>query len=140
MAEITHEIKIKAPQEQIYGALTTLPGLAGWHSAKVKGDAGPQGVIAFESHFRPSFEWEVAVLKKPDLVEWTCIQGPGNSVGTTARFVLSSLPDHRTLVELSHSGWADTGGNFRKCNTLWGILLHHLRKYSETGKADPAFA
>ena len=139
MADIHHEIKINAPQEQVFVALTTLQGLTGWHSANVSGDAGLHGAIVFQSPARPPFEWKVAGLSKPNEVAWICIQGPGDSVGTAARFVLSASPDGRTLVELSHSGWAGTGGNYRKCNTLWGVLLHHLRKYAETGKPDPAF-
>jgi hypothetical protein len=26
-----------------------------------------------------------------------------------------------------------------KCNTYWGVLLHHLRQYVETGTPRPAF-
>ena len=38
-----------------------------------------------------------------------------------------------------HAGWPGTHGNFRKCNTTWGVLLHHLRDYVETGDAATAF-
>jgi hypothetical protein len=44
----------------------------------------------------------------------------------------------RTLIEFAHRGWPHTDGNFRKCNTQWAILLHHLRDFVETGKAAPA--
>jgi hypothetical protein len=60
-------------------------------------------------------------------------------VGTIARFQISPLSDGRTLVEFSHSGWPDTKGNFRKCNTLWAVLLFHLKKYLSTKQAEPAF-
>ena len=29
-------------------------------------------------------------------------------------------------------------GNFDKCNSLWGMMLHHLRTYVEKGKVAPA--
>jgi uncharacterized protein YndB with AHSA1/START domain len=60
-------------------------------------------------------------------------------VGTTATFTLTKTDDGRTLVEHVHAGWPGTHGNFRKCNTTWGVLLHHLRQYAETGDAAPAF-
>jgi uncharacterized protein YndB with AHSA1/START domain len=140
MADISHEIKIKAPKERVFAALTTLQGLSGWHSSGVDGVADLGGVIVVSAPGAPVFEWKVTRVDKPNCVEWTCVKGPGNSVGTRARFDLSAHPDGRTFVELSHAGWPDTRGNFRKCNTLWGVLLHHLRKYVETGAQDPAFA
>jgi len=140
MAEISHEIKIKAPQSLVFDALTTVHGLTGWHTSQLSGDANLGGVIAFHSSATPAFEWKVTKVDKLKGVEWECVKGPGNSVGTTARFDLSETSDGRILVELSHSGWPHTRGNFRKCNTLWGILLHHLRKYAETGKRDPVFS
>jgi len=78
---------------------------------------------------------------KPDAhtVEWKCIAGPGHSVGTTARFKLSPSDGGQTLVEFSHTGWSDGDDNFRKCNTLWAILLFHLRQYLATKQANPTF-
>ena len=60
-------------------------------------------------------------------------------MGTTATFTLTRTDDDRTLRRLQHAGWPGTHGNFRKCNTTWGVLLHHLRDYVETGDAAPAF-
>lgn len=137
MAEIGHEIKIRAPQNTVFAALTTLEGLRAWHTSRVDGNPDTGGVIAM--HTEPKFEWKVLKTDRPHRVEWECIKGPGHAVGTRARFDLSPSADGRTLVELSHAGWIDTSGNYRKCNTRWGILLHHLRKYAETGKAEPVF-
>jgi hypothetical protein len=52
---------------------------------------------------------------------------------------LATIPDGRTLLEFAHTGWRDDDGNFRKCNTLWAILLYHLQRYLETRKGEPAF-
>ena len=71
-------------------------------------------------------------------VQWRCTRGPGDSVGTTATFTIAPVGE-RTLLELQHAGWPGTHGNFRKCNTTWGVLLHHLRDYAESGDAAPAF-
>jgi uncharacterized protein YndB with AHSA1/START domain len=135
--EIDHEIRIAATQEKIYAALTTLDGVTGWHTptATGTGEVGSEWVFSFADH--PEFGWEV-LESSPNRVVWRCTRGPGDSVGTTATFTLSPLGE-RTLVELQHAGWPGTHGNFRKCNTTWGVLLHHLRDYVETDTAATAF-
>jgi uncharacterized protein YndB with AHSA1/START domain len=137
--EIDHEIRIAAAPEQVYAALTTRDGLVGWHNPTVTGtgDVGGEWVFAFADH--PEFGWRIVESTAPTRVVWECTRGPGDSVGTTATFTLSATADGRTLVEHVHAGWPGTHGNFRKCNTTWGVLLHHLRDYVETGDPVPAF-
>jgi uncharacterized protein YndB with AHSA1/START domain len=139
MAEINHEIKIKASPERIFEALTTAGGLKSWQSAHVEGDGAPGHAWRFEFTGRPTFQWEVTESAAPTRVAWRCVEGPGDSVGTSVTFHLSGASDDRTLVELAHKGWPGTHGNYRKCNTYWGVLLHHLRQYVETGIPRPAF-
>ena len=139
MPEIDHEIKIASTPEQVFTALTTLDGVKGWHTpvAKGTGEVGSEWVFSFTDH--SEFGWEVVTSEAPGKVVWRCTRGPGDSVGTTAAFTLTRTGDDRTLVEHVHAGWPGTHGNFRKCNTTWGVLLHHLRDYVETGDAAPAF-
>ena len=139
MPEISHEINISALPERVFAALSTLEGVKGWHTptATGTGAVGTEWVFSFADH--PEFGWEVISSDDPDCVVWRCTRGPGDSVGTTATFTLTSTEDGRTRVAHVHSGWPGTHGNFRKCNTTWGVLLHHLRDYVETGDAAPAF-
>lgn len=88
---------------------------------------------------RSAFEWEVTEAVPNNAVGWTCLSGPGMSKGTTVHFAISAQPDGRTTVYVIHSGWASREGNFTKCNTLWGGLLAHLKKYLETGQPGPMF-
>ena len=140
MADIVHEIKIKAAPERVFQALTTLQGLKGWHSTQADGAGGAGGVLTFRHADGPTFRWEVTDCVPASHVAWKCAAGPGDSVGTTVSFRLSPTDDGRTRVEQDHRGWPGTHGNFRKCNTYWGVLLHHLKRYVETGAAAPAFA
>jgi uncharacterized protein YndB with AHSA1/START domain len=137
--QIDHEIKISAAPELVYDALTTLNGVKGWHkpTATGSGALGSEWVFSFADH--PEFNWEIVALHPQSKVVWKCTRGPGDSVGTTATFTLINTDDNRTVVEHVHAGWPGTHGNFRKCNTTWGVLLHHLRDYVETGDAAPAF-
>jgi uncharacterized protein YndB with AHSA1/START domain len=138
MADINHEIKINAAPQAVYQALTNASELAKWHTARTEKSNGKDESFTTYPKDGPTFEWKVL---KPDshTVEWQCVAGPGHSVGTSARFVLSPLSDGRTLVEFSHTGWPETDGNFRKCNTLWAVLLFHLQKYVGTKQAGPAY-
>jgi uncharacterized protein YndB with AHSA1/START domain len=139
MAEIHHELKLKAPPERVFEALTSAQGLKAWHSPQVEGDGAPGHAWRFTFTGRPTFRWQVTASAAPEHVAWRCVEGPGDSVGTTVSFHLSKADEDRTLVELVHAGWPGTHGNFRKCNTYWGVLLHHLRQYVETGTPCPAF-
>jgi uncharacterized protein YndB with AHSA1/START domain len=138
MADINHEIKINAAPEAVYQALTSASELTKWHTSRTEKTNGKDEFFTTYPKDNPTFEWKVI---KPDsrTVEWQCVAGPGHSVGTSALFKISPLSDGRTLVEFSHTGWPDTNGNFRKCNTLWAILLFHLREYLGTKQASPAF-
>jgi uncharacterized protein YndB with AHSA1/START domain len=139
MPEIEHEIRIAAPCERVFAALTTLDGVRSWHTPTATGSGaiGTEWVFTFADH--PEFDWEVTASEPDRSVGWRCTQGPGDSVGTTATFTLTPLDDGRTLLEHVHAGWPGTHGNFRKCNTTWGVLLHHLRDYVETGTPATAF-
>jgi uncharacterized protein YndB with AHSA1/START domain len=136
--EIDHEIRISGSPEQVFAALSTLDGVKGWHTPGTQGtgQVGSEWVFAYADH--PEFGWEVIASEEPTRVSWRCTRGPGDSVGTTATFSVASA-DGRTVVELQHGGWPGTHGNFRKCNTTWGVLLHHLRDYVESGVPATAF-
>jgi Activator of Hsp90 ATPase homolog 1-like protein len=136
MAEIHHEIKVRATPEQIREALSSIASLEAWHGGRV---TAVDGALRFEfADGAPTFRWSVEPAKSGREIVWRCLEGPGDSVGTEASFTITGADKGRTLVEFVHRGWPHTGGNFRKCNTTWAILLHHLRQYVESGKADPA--
>jgi Activator of Hsp90 ATPase homolog 1-like protein len=136
MAEIHHEIKVRATPEKIREALSSIASLEAWHGGTV---TAMDGALRFEfADGAPTFRWSIEPAKSGREIVWRCLEGPGDSVGTEASFTISNADKGRTLVEFVHRGWPHTGGNFRKCNTTWAILLHHLRQYVESGKADPA--
>jgi hypothetical protein len=134
--KIKHEISIRADAKEIHEALATRQGLLGWISSNVTGQGtiGSEWIVSYPGGLE--FAWRID--RTDDLtVNWTCTRGPGNSVGTTVEYTLKPLEDGRTRVFLNHAGWPHTEGNFTKCNTLWGGLLHHLKDFVESGKATP---
>jgi uncharacterized protein YndB with AHSA1/START domain len=136
--EISHEIKVNGSPEQVFAALTTTEGIQSWQTPHAIGTGEVGTKWEFKFSGRPEFAWEV-VKSEPTRIEWRCTDGPGDSAGTTATFDISPIDDGRTHLVLTHSGWPGTHGNYRKCNTIWGVLLHHLAQAVQTGKPAPAF-
>lgn len=139
MPTIEHEIKIEASPEAVFTALSTKDGIAAWQTPHIEGDGSVGSEWRFLFEGRPEFGWRVLTSSVPHTVEWECTAGPGDSVGTKARFEISSTDDGRAHLALTHTGWPGTHGNFRKCNTIWGVLLHHLKQAVETEQPAPAF-
>lgn len=137
MANINHEIKIKAPVEDVTKAINTLDGLKAWYSSHIEGSTKLNDSLVVKSEGKPSFTWKIVESDPKKKIVWECTQGPGDSVGTQAIFKISKDHDGRALLEFSHTEWPGEHGNFRKCNTLWAILLHHLKEHVETGKVEP---
>lgn len=138
MSDINHEIKIKASPEKAFQALSTLNELKCWHTAHIENAPNNPEVLSFKASEKPEFLWKIIPFESAKTVTWECVQGPGDSRGTQVIYTISQIKDNDTLVELKHASWPDQTGNFRKCNTLWGVLLHHLKTYLETGKSAPA--
>jgi uncharacterized protein YndB with AHSA1/START domain len=139
MAETTkiqHEIALRAGAKKIYEALTTRQGLLGWNTSHVSGDGtvGSEWILSYGGD--PDFAWRIDRADAGKVV-WTCTRGPGDSVGTTVEYTVQPAEGGRTCVFLTHDGWPHPEGNFTKCNTLWGGLLHHLKDFVESGKAAP---
>ena len=138
MAEIQHELKIKADPSAVFDALTTAEGLKGWYAAEVENQNGGW-TFTHTSKDHLKFAFEVTESESPSKVSWRCSEGPNQAKGTSTTYLLSDTGDGRTLVELSHTEWPGSEGNYRKCNTFWGIMLYHLKQYLETGEKTPAF-
>jgi uncharacterized protein YndB with AHSA1/START domain len=136
---LRHDINIAAGKPKVHAALTTADGLRGWNTADVTGVGEVGSEWQFGYGARPKFSWRV-VSNDHGWIVWACTAGPGDSVGTTVEFALTPLPDGRTKLALVHAGWPHQEGNFNKCNTLWGVLLHHLRVFAESGKSSPAYS
>jgi uncharacterized protein YndB with AHSA1/START domain len=132
MVAIEHEIKISATPQRIFEALSRRDALSDWYAGRVAGD-GKEWRL--EHSDGPTFRWKVIEAVSPRRIVWQCVEGPGDSVGTQASFTLLPQDAGRTLVEFAHSGWPGTHGNYRKCNTLWAILLHHLKEYAGSSSA-----
>ena len=135
----SHRITINAPKSEVYEAITTEKGLKGWYSPDVSGKAekGGEVTLSFTEKEGP-FRWKVSEAQHGTLVRWECVSGPGEAAGTTATFRLAEKGSGQSVIDLDHEGFKESDEKLRTCNTLWGALMHHLKKYVESEQPEPA--
>jgi uncharacterized protein YndB with AHSA1/START domain len=142
MMDIVHRIGIKAPASQVYAALATLDGLAGWWTKDTSGNSKPGGHVAFRFHTAAGdeiggFGMDVLELTPDQSVRWRVKDGPAEWVGTDIEFVLSRQ-DEQTIVMFGHRHWREEAEFMAHCSTKWATFLLSLRDLVETGQGRPS--
>ena len=137
MVDILHRIGVeKASPQEVYDALTTVDGLAGWWTDQTTGDPEVGGTIEFR--FIPGgFDMEVVELEPAKRVHWQVADGPPEWVGTHVTFDLSEV-DGYTIVLFKHEGWEEPVEFMHHCSTKWATYLMSLKELVETGTGAPA--
>ena len=137
MVDILHRVGVEnATPEQVYDALTTVEGLAGWWTDDTTGSTEVGGVIEFR--FPPGgFDMEVVDQRPAERVTWKVVDGPEEWVGTTVDWRLRRDGDY-TVVLFSHQGWREPVEFMHHCSTKWATYLMSLKSLVETGVGAPA--
>ncbi len=137
MVDIRHRIEIKGSPERVYEALATVEGLSYWWTKDVRGESEPARSLSF--YFgapEPSAVMEVLELAAPKLVEWRCVNGPDEWVGTHVEFALEGAGDH-TVMRFAHTGWREPSDFMAHCSAQWAVHLLGLKNGLEGGRATP---
>jgi uncharacterized protein YndB with AHSA1/START domain len=139
MVDILHRIGATASPEDVYAALTTVDGLAGWWTEDTQGDPSPGGVVRFRFAAAGGEGFDMRVLETvPDkLVLWEVVDGPEEWIGTQVRFELSQ-EDGFTIVLFQHTGWTEPVVFMHHCSTRWATYLMSLKRFVETGTGEPS--
>jgi uncharacterized protein YndB with AHSA1/START domain len=137
MVDILHRVGIKGTStEEVYDALTTIDGLAGWWTDDVRGEPKAGGVLEFR--FPPGgFDMEVVEQRPSERVTWKVVEGPQEWVGTTVDWELRSDGDY-TIVMFKHQGWREPVEFMHHCSTKWATYLMSLKSLVELGEGAPA--
>ena len=131
MTLLRHAIKIAAPRERVYRALSNLDEVTDLHHGNLEGDIAVGSVMYLNSKPGLRFGWETKELVDNQRIVQTCVEGPGSSQGKTLTFALSDAEAGKTLVELTDGDWADNDDHLPFCNTHWGEVLYRLKQYLE---------
>jgi uncharacterized protein YndB with AHSA1/START domain len=135
MPDILHRIEIDAPPDRVYRALTTRSGLAGWWTREVEARAEVGSVARFRFGAGGP-DMKVTALDPPRLVEWACVAGPPEWLGTQVSFHLSAEGE-RTILHFAQRGWREASDFFMHCNTRWSYFLVSLKRFAEQGRGTP---
>jgi uncharacterized protein YndB with AHSA1/START domain len=136
MPAIKHLLQINASPANVYEAITTPKGLSSWWTTKTKADAIVGSVAEFWFADRYHDKMYVVSLDKNKQVEWECIDGDKEWIGTRVRFTLNPK-DGGTELFFWHYEWKKETDFFASCNFHWGRYMKSLKDYCETGKGDP---
>ena len=141
MADILQRVGIKSSLNEVYKALTTRQGLAGWWTTDTQGEGNEVGgVIRFrfsvDSKEIGGFDMKVLELRPGKNVLWQVADGPKEWIGTKVSFELKQEGDW-TIVLFKHQDWKEPVEFMHHCTTKWAIFLMSLKSLLETGKGTP---
>ncbi|WP_246269285.1 SRPBCC family protein [Chitinophaga oryzae] len=132
MNNIWHRLVIKASPEDVYKALSTQEGLAGWWTPDTvaKPETGSVARFTFDDYFK---EMKVLALEPSKQVKWEVLKAVDEWIGTTITF---DLEPHKngTALFFHHDGWKDYTPMYAGCTYDWAMFLRSLRRLCETGK------
>jgi uncharacterized protein YndB with AHSA1/START domain len=141
MVDILHRVGIKAPVDEVYQALATRDGLAGWWTTDTQGESKIGGTIKFlfsvGGRVLGGFDMKVLELKPGRHVLWQVVDGPAEWIGTKVIFELKQEGDY-SIVLFKHQGWKEPVEFMHHCSTKWAIFLMSLKSLVETGKGKPS--
>jgi uncharacterized protein YndB with AHSA1/START domain len=143
MVDILHRVGAVASLDEVYAAVATPEGVAGWWTTDTTGarEVGGELVVRFRDHRSGEvvgvFELEIQELDPAGRVRWLVTSGPEEWVGTRIHFELKQ-EDGFTIVLFRHEGWKEPVEFMNHCSTKWGTFLMSLKKLVETGTGEPA--
>jgi uncharacterized protein YndB with AHSA1/START domain len=140
MVDILHRVGIKASSEEVYEALATRDGMAGWWTTNTQGDSQLGGVIKlrFSAAGRElgGCDMKVLELRPAARVLWQVIDGPAEWIGTKVSFELRQEGDY-SIVLFKHLGWKEPVEFMHHCSTKWATFLLSLKALVEVGQGAP---
>ena len=137
MVDILHRVGVVAPADDVYRALATPDGIAGWWTTDTTGTSEVGGALSFRFGDAGGFDMEVLELQPGERVRWRVTDGPEEWVGTEIDWRLDQR-DQWTIVNFTHEGWREPVEFMHHCSTKWATFLISLKDLVETGHGRPA--
>ncbi|MEW8525627.1 MAG: SRPBCC domain-containing protein [Candidatus Thiodiazotropha endolucinida] len=136
MAKVKHRVGINSSIYEVFAAITSSDGLAGWwaSSAEISLEVGGNVDLTFDSLTVLKFKYRDIQENKKVAIE--CVEGPGPWQGSELLFELEQAED-QVFVTLTHQNDASGEEDFLYFSTKWPCYLLSLRDFIETGKGRP---
>jgi uncharacterized protein YndB with AHSA1/START domain len=137
MPDIWYRIGFEATPADVYNSFAGVDGITTWWTPDVEGESAVGRTLAFcFGRPEPSAVMEVVELTPAQRVQWRCVQGPDEWLGTTVTFDLTDL-DGETVLQFKHAGWKEQVEFMAHCSAAWASYLLGLKAELEGGKANP---
>ena len=136
MSSIKHYLIINAQPEKVYNAITKTVGLKSWWTVEAKAEERVSGTAEFIFGERYHNKMRIINLQDNKIVEWECLEGDKEWIGTTFLFDIEEK-DGSTILRFSHNNWREETDFFAWCNFNWGYYMNSLKQYCETGEGTP---
>jgi uncharacterized protein YndB with AHSA1/START domain len=136
MSAIKHLLYINASPARVYQAITTQKGLSSWWTTKTKADAIIGSVAEFWFSDKYHNKMYIVRLDINKYVEWECLDGDKEWIGTRLKFMISPQ-EKGAMLQFWHYEWKNETDFFAACNYHWGRYLKSLKDYCENGKGEP---
>ena len=157
MPTLYYRLLIEATASAVYDAITLAEGLSAWWTPNAAAQPEVNSVAKFPFGHGYHKEMKIKALEHGRLVQWECIEGANEWIGTDITFRLFEnngqlLESHAemagqaeqlrgldrvTIVDFAHANWKGHTPVFAECNYTWGRFLRSLKLYCETGKGTP---
>jgi len=140
MKTILHTVDINSSPTQIFEAIGTQNGLAGWWSKKVSADIRIDGIVDFTflEGFNP--DMKITALEKPRLIAWKCVGGHEPWLDNTFNFEIQPRGKGSVLFFRQEYARELSDEEYGRYNFNWGFYLDSLRLLVETGRGKPYLA
>jgi uncharacterized protein YndB with AHSA1/START domain len=141
MVDIIHRIGIRAAADDVYRAIASVEGVAGWWTRETLGDANPGGTmtVVFRSGGAElgRMNMHVASVRPAKAVRWRVTDGPPEWIGTDVTFDLHEEGEH-TILLFGHRNWREAVEFTAHCSMKWATFLLSLRDLVEKGVGQPS--
>ncbi|WP_410821877.1 SRPBCC family protein [Micromonospora sp. 050-3] len=137
MVDILHQVGVVAPLADVYRAVATPEGVAGWWSVDTTGKGEVGGQLAVHFGDEGGFDLEILELDPAGRVRWRVGGGPEEWIGTEISWRLDQRGRY-TIVDFTHAAWREPTELMHECSTKWAIFLMSLKELVETGRGRPA--
>lgn len=106
---------ISADRERVYKAIATIDGVRKWWTEETHGNYEMGKVVNFDFTKAYQNAFEITDMKKDETVEWLCVGGSEEWVGTTVRFSLDDQ-EGKTRIRFAHLGYEKETDFMAQCS------------------------
>jgi uncharacterized protein YndB with AHSA1/START domain len=136
---IVIEINIAATPENVFEAITTEHGIAGWITPRVKAQPSVGAVNEYTFDSGNTLGFRVESLERPERVVWKPVQAPAEWLETRLTFAVAEASGASRLT-FTHSGLPEGYPAYGFFTYCWSQYIRSLKLLLETGSGEPDFS